>query len=114
MLVAISVEHERDHVDGPALPREGCNGCKMIEYAWVLEARVAAAEAERDGWRDNWKRACEERNALLDKIAALTEALEGIIYASDQCRGHRDCGYSMELWARARAALREAPPMRSE
>jgi hypothetical protein len=45
MLVAISLEHQRDHDDGPAEPREGCNGCKLIEFAWQqYEAAQAARE----------------------------------------------------------------------
>ena len=42
MLVAISLEHNRDHDDGPALPREGCNGCRMIEFAWQEHERANA------------------------------------------------------------------------
>jgi hypothetical protein len=45
MLVAISLEHQRDHDDGPALPREGCNGCRLIEFAWQqYEAAQSARE----------------------------------------------------------------------
>jgi hypothetical protein len=40
---------------------------------------------------------------------AAERALEAIIYASDQCRGHRDCGHSMEPWERARAILGGQP-----
>ena len=41
-------------------------------------------------------------------IAPLCEAveiLEAIIWASDGCRGHRDCLHTMEPWKRARALL---------
>lgn len=41
-------------------------------------------------------------------IATLVEAvdiLEAIIWASDGCRGHKDCWHSMEPWQRARALL---------
>jgi hypothetical protein len=41
-------------------------------------------------------------------IAPLIEAveiLEEIIFASDGCRGHKDCVHSMEPWQRARALL---------
>lgn len=37
--------------------------------------------------------------------AELLCALRAIIHASDQCRGHRQCGHSMEPWAAARALL---------
>lgn len=43
MLTAISLEHQRDHDDGPAFPREGCNGCKLIEFAWQQWERAEAA-----------------------------------------------------------------------
>ena len=48
MLVAISIEHDRDHDDGPALPRKGCNGCRMIEFAWQQYDIARARTAERD------------------------------------------------------------------
>lgn len=41
-------------------------------------------------------------------IAPLIEAveiLEDIIWASDGCVGHRQCGHTMEPWQRARALL---------
>ena len=41
-------------------------------------------------------------------VATLVEAvdiLEAIIWASDGCRGHRDCMHTMEPWQRARAWL---------
>lgn len=48
-------------------------------------------------------------DASASVIAQLVEAvdiLEAIIYASDGCRGHRDCAHSMEPWQRARALLK--------
>jgi len=45
----------------------------------------------------------QERDELL-------EALRAIIYASDQCQGHRDCGHSMEPWQQARALLAKIEP----
>lgn len=47
-------------------------------------------------------------DASLRAIAPLVEAvdiLEAIIWASDGCRGHRQCVHSMEPWQRARALL---------
>lgn len=41
-------------------------------------------------------------------IATLVEAvdiLEAMIWASDGCRGHKDCAHTMEPWQRARALL---------
>lgn len=35
------------------------------------------------------------------------EALRAIIYASDQCMGHRACNHDMTPWQEARAALAE-------
>lgn len=35
----------------------------------------------------------------------LLAALEAIIYASDGCRGHRECNHSMEPWQRARVII---------
>lgn len=56
----------------------------------------------------------EVRAEFTDKsaafIAPLVEAvdiLEAIIFASDGCRGHRECAHSMEPWQRARALLYE-------
>ena len=43
--------------------------------------------------------------AWLATAREVVEALQKIIYASDQCYGHRDCGHSMEPWQRARALL---------
>jgi hypothetical protein len=50
----------------------------------------------------------EMTDASARVIAPLLEAvdiLEAIIWASDQCAGHRQCGHSMEPWQRARALL---------
>lgn len=54
----------------------------------------------------------EELSKFDADLATLTAALEAhravleaIIFASDQCKGHRDCGHSMEPWQRARALL---------
>ena len=41
------------------------------------------------------------------KAPEMLEALEAIIYASDQCQGHRSCNHSLEPWQRARALLLE-------
>ena len=46
-------------------------------------------------------------DALTVERDRLRAALETIISASDQCRGHRDCGHSMEGWTLARAILAE-------
>lgn len=40
----------------------------------------------------------------------LMAALQAIIYASDQCQGHRACGHSMEPWINARALLARLEP----
>jgi len=37
--------------------------------------------------------------------AELERILTAIIYASDQCQGHRSCGHSMQPWRDARALL---------
>ena len=44
----------------------------------------------------------------IDEVEMLLEAaevLKRIIYASDDCQGHRDCEHSMEPWQRARQLL---------
>ena len=46
---------------------------------------------------------------LRERVAALEGALVAIIYASDQCVGHRDCGHSMEPWTTARELLALTP-----
>jgi hypothetical protein len=46
-----------------------------------------------------------EAAAALDRTEALEQALTAIIYASDQCQGHRGCGHSMEPWQNARKLL---------
>ena len=58
----------------------------------------------------------EDRGYLLaqltasrERVAALEGALEAIIYASDQCQGHRDCGHSMDPWKTARELLALTP-----
>lgn len=42
---------------------------------------------------------------LYEANREMREALEAIIYASDQCQGHRLCGHDMEPWKKARALL---------
>ncbi len=37
-------------------------------------------------------------------LEVIERAAQAVIYASDQCRGHRDCGHSMEPWQALRAA----------
>lgn len=48
-----------------------------------------------------------------ERLAEAIAIIEAIIDASDQCRGHADCGHSMEPWQRARRFLAsEAEPPR--
>jgi hypothetical protein len=100
------------------------------------EARVAALERERDGMQDGWKAANAHmemlRQTIEDKypappnfylralltqvneaqarVAALEAALLAILYASDQCVGHRHCGHSMEPWKTARRLVALVEP----
>ncbi len=83
----------------------------------LATVRISAqnAELQRDGTR---RRLAEVARELADAhgiaqalerryieqqahVAALTAALTAIIYASDQCVGHADCGHSMEPWREA-------------
>jgi hypothetical protein len=47
MLTAISLEHQRDHDDGPAERREGCTGCQLIEFAWQQYERAETLSLTR-------------------------------------------------------------------
>ena len=48
---------------------------------------------------------CKANARLIAVAPEMLEALEAIIYASDQCQGHRSCNHSLEPWHRARALL---------
>lgn len=52
---------------------------------------------------------CLESGCEFDEMAArittLRDALLAILYASDQCVGHRACGHSMQPWKNARRLL---------
>ena len=43
---------------------------------------------------------------IVAQLIDAVDILEAIIYASDQCAGHRQCRHSMEPWQRARALLK--------
>jgi hypothetical protein len=43
---------------------------------------------------------------ILAPLVEAVEILEAIIFASDGCVGHRECGHTMEPWQRARALLK--------
>ena len=53
-------------------------------------------------------------NALRTQLHAAQEALEAILYVSDQCQGHANCGHSMEPWKRARELLAISPRLTTE
>ena len=42
---------------------------------------------------------------VLNTLLETRAALRNILYASDGCRGHRDCNHGMEPWSEARRVL---------
>ena len=61
-IIAISLEHQRDHDDGPGLSREGCVGCRMITEIHRLRAQLAERyrEIAQAAWRGDTGRRKEE------------------------------------------------------
>ncbi len=54
---------------------------------------------------------CNAHDDLVKSRDDLLSALTGLVYHSDKCRGHRDCGESVApLFTAARAAIEEAEP----
>lgn len=47
----------------------------------------------------------DESARVLAPLLEAVDILESIIFASDQCVGHKHCGHSMEPWQRARDLL---------
>ena len=82
----------------------------------LLRQRLADEVARRETVERERDEISEESNLYQQSIKrheAATEplraALAAIIHASDQCRGHRECGHSMEPWQRARTLLAAEP-----
>ena len=86
---------------------------KQAEARHDAEARLASLTAERDDLQTKCSEAFDSevqteyrRQQAETKLARVTAALEAIIYASDNCQGHRNCNHSMEPWQNAQALLR--------
>lgn len=71
----------------------------------TVQLQVMRSEDERDT-NDIRVMFTNDSCAVVAPLVEAVEILEDIIFASDGCRGHRDCVHSMEPWERARKLLR--------
>jgi hypothetical protein len=89
-----------------------------------VDKALAAKEAERADSQRRFESACrgisrngdkamefyKRADAAEERLREAVGLIEGLVYASDRCMGHRGCGHSMEPWGKARAFLATPSP----
>lgn len=92
----------RDMAEAGAPLRLSAAGTKLLQDHLAQQDEVAARLAKDAVRLAQENQRLQQTNARMKKVE---EAAWEIVYASDQCLGHRNCGHSMKPWQHMRAAL---------
>lgn len=106
-VTAVDRARLRQLIDDPQGQTVAIWGMLGMNHLRQLLDRVEALEQERESYLMSNMSPLEQRQrdiiaVLQTQVAALEAAVLAILYASDQCVGHRDCGHSMDPWKNAR------------
>ena len=93
----IKIEEDRNRMRREVLTRRVLDGLRQ-----TIQLRGMTPETRADDVRADFTDASAR---FVAPLIEAVEILEDIIFASDGCRGHRDCAHSMEAWQRARGLL---------
>ncbi len=98
-------------VEAQLRERDGYHALYMeyVERVQGLEFQLERVQAQLREREREVARYMMANNRQAEEVERLREALEQIIFASDQCRGHADCAHSMQPWQDARALLIRRP-----